>query len=190
MNYSTLNKEDKQTIFEIVNSTHLRLKGNQKKTLKSQFCNSWKMNKNIGAFELFMKLYQSEDVHDKNNGYFQKYIEEGFTEPSWETKTVSFRKYKRMLLANQDEIEDLEKEIEQMKEGKNFIHKDDHEKKLQETKDFFRSENSQMTNDMLKYKDMVESLQLKLKYKEDFYNKQLQTKEEIINQLSTPTPTI
>ena len=60
MDYSALTKQDKQDIFEFVNSTHLHLKGDDKKALKRQFCHVWKINKNIGAFELMMKLYESE----------------------------------------------------------------------------------------------------------------------------------
>ena len=33
MEYSAITKEEKQDIFELVNSTHLRLKGNQKKLM-------------------------------------------------------------------------------------------------------------------------------------------------------------
>ena len=67
MDYSAITKEEKQDIFEVVNSTHLRLKGDAKRLLKRQFT-TWKINKNVGAFELFMKLYESEDVYDKLYG--------------------------------------------------------------------------------------------------------------------------
>ena len=57
-------KDEMSNIFDVVNSNHLHLKGKVRSDLRRQFL-SWKQNKTIGAFDLFIKLYESEDVYDK-----------------------------------------------------------------------------------------------------------------------------
>tara|TARA_R110002096_G_scaffold114893_2_gene249014 strand:+ start:167 stop:739 length:573 start_codon:yes stop_codon:yes gene_type:complete len=135
MEYSQLSKEEKQNIFEIVNTTHLHTKGNKKKLLKSQFCNSWKINKNIGAFELFMKLYESEDVYDKYNEWFKKYIDTHPGQPTPESirseKNIPYSKYVRNLGYKNEELEELEQKLEDVESGKGYMTEAKHDELLQ-----------------------------------------------------------
>lgn len=137
MEYSALTKEDKQTIFEIVNNDHLRLKGNQKKLLKSQFCNSWKINKNIGAFELFMKLYESEELYDIKNEWFKKYIEDyGFSPEHYKSqKPVPIIRHLRRVRHADEQVLELEQKLEDVAEGKGYISQEDYEYQLNKMKE-------------------------------------------------------
>jgi len=131
MDYSTLSKEEKKDIFEAVNSTHLKLKGEQKKQLKRQFTTVWKINKNIGAFELFMKLYESEDLYDEMNDWFQQYVSEQDTSQVnnyKNKKKVSYAKHRRTVARRDEEIDELkdrvselEDELEELKEKVNQL---------------------------------------------------------------------
>jgi len=137
MDYSELTKEEKQSIFEVVNNDHLRLKGNQKKILKSQFCNSWKINKNIGAFELLMKLYESEELYDSKNEWFKKYIADyGFTPEHYKSqKPVPIMKHIRRVKHADDQVLELEQKLEDIAEGKGYISQEDYEYQLNKMKE-------------------------------------------------------
>jgi len=137
MEYSALTKEEKKSIFEIVNNDHLRLKGNQKKLLKSQFCNSWKINKNIGAFELFMKLYESEELYDDKNEWFKKYIDEfGFSPDYYKNhKSIPYIKHLRRVRHADEQVVELEDKLEDIQEGKGYISQEDHDYQLNKVKE-------------------------------------------------------
>lgn len=118
MDYSTLSKEEKKDIFEMVNSTHLKLKGDQKKHLKRQFTTVWKINKNIGAFELFMKLYESEDVYDEINDWFQQFVSEQDTSQTtnYKNRKVSYAKYRRTVSRRDEEIDELKDRVDELED--------------------------------------------------------------------------
>ena len=135
MDYSALTKQDKQDIFEFVNSTHLHLKGDDKKALKRQFCHVWKINKNIGAFELMMKLYESENVYDKMNEAFLECIKDGYNNEHYMNhKHIPYATHIRRMGWRNREIEEKEMELEDIKEGKGYITEEDHKDELNKLK--------------------------------------------------------
>jgi len=137
MDYSALTKEDKQNIFEVVNNDHLRLKGKEKAALKRDFSSGWKLNKRIGAFELFMKLYESEDLYDSKNEWFKKYIADyGFSPEHYKSKKpVPIIKHIRRVHHADNQVLELEQKLEDIEEGKGYISQEDHEYKLNELKE-------------------------------------------------------
>lgn len=136
MDYSALTKQDKQDIFEIVNSTYLHLKGDKKKLLKSTFCNVWKINKSIGAFELFMKLYESDAIHDKMNEAFLEYVKDGYDNEYYRNhKHIPYAKHIQRMQWRNEEVEEAERQLEEIKEGKGYISQEDHEYQLNKVKE-------------------------------------------------------
>jgi len=122
MEYSKLSNQEKGEIFEQVNSVHLKLNGMDKKQLKRQF-KSWKINKNIGAFELFMKLYESEDAYDKMSESFNKFLNESPYEKDdiKKMKPVPYIKHVRRITMMQNEMDELYSDLDDVKEGKEYI---------------------------------------------------------------------
>mgnify|MGYP003650690906 FL=1 len=64
-------EEEKNGMFDVVNSKYLHLTGENRKYTKRQF-KTWKQNKHIGARELFIKLYETCD-DDYESELFNKY---------------------------------------------------------------------------------------------------------------------
>jgi len=137
MDYSALTKEEKQNIFEVVNNDHLRLKGKEKAALKRDFSSGWKLNKRIGAFELFMKLYESEELYDIKNEWFKKYIkEDGFSPEHYKSqKPVPIIKHLRRVRHADEQVVELEQKLEDVAEGKGYISQEDHEYQLNKMKE-------------------------------------------------------
>tara|TARA_R100000808_G_C2148645_1_gene156816 strand:- start:1611 stop:2183 length:573 start_codon:yes stop_codon:yes gene_type:complete len=186
MDYSALTKEEKQSIFEVVNNDHLRLKGNQKKLLKSQFCNSWKINKNIGAFELFMKLYESEELYDIKNEWFKKYIEDyGFSPEHYKSqKPVPLIRHLRRVRHADEQVVELEQKLEEIKEGKGYISQEEHEYELnkvkQEQLEIIRERGDTIAN----LRNTENALRQKLKGADRLYHEMKDNYEKIIAQMS------
>ena len=137
MDYSELTKEEKQSIFEIVNNDHLRLKGKEKAALKRDFSSGWKLNKRIGAFELFMKLYESEELYDSKNEWFKKYIkEDGFSPEYYNSqKPVPIIRHLRRVRHADEQVLELEQKLEDIAEGKGYISQEDYEYQLNKMKE-------------------------------------------------------
>jgi hypothetical protein len=187
MEYSTLSKEEKADIFEAVNSTHLNLTGNQKKLLKRSFTHTWKLNKNMGAFELFMKLYESEDLYDSRCEFFKKYVEEDyFTADHYRTrKPVPYAKHRRHMSFKSEEIEELEKKLEDWVTGKSgYISQENHEElmktQLEEQQEIIRSKSDEIG----KWKNKAAGEAEKRVYEVTAAEKQRDYFEEQLNKLS------
>ena len=120
-------KDEMSNIFDVVNSNHLHLKGKVRSDLRRQFL-SWKQNKTIGAFDLFIKLYESEDVYDKRIEFWKKYIED--QGPFWDNavtkKPIPFYKHQLYMSYKDEEIEVLEKKLEDVEEGKGYMSEESH----------------------------------------------------------------
>jgi len=173
MDYSALTREEKQDIFESVNSTHLKLKGNQKKILKRSFCDAWKLNKSVGAFELFMKLYESFDEYDKMNEWFKEYLEEDPQDAHYYRthKKIPYAKHRRFMAYRTDEIDELEKKLEEVEDGKGYIKQDIHDDEILELKKEWR-------NKVYALEDEVSRLKQKLIYAEQDATARVNTARE------------
>ena len=154
MEYSKISKEEKQNIFEIVNNTHLKLTGDVKKALKRQFM-SWKINKTIGAFELFMKLYESEELYDSKNEWFQSLINnDTFLEDQCKNgQPISVAKYERNMRYSAEEREELEQQLENIESGKGYITEQSHNEEIQELKKQHFQEIRELGDQIIKYRN-------------------------------------
>lgn len=185
MEYSALTKEDKKDIFEIVNSTHLHLKGNEKKLLKSTFCNSWKINKNVGAFELFMKLYESENVYDKMNDAFLEYVKDGHGSEYYRNhKHIPYAKHVQRMQWRNEEVEKAERELEEIKESNGTISRVDHEYELNKLKQEQLEIIREKSDTIGKLRNTECALREKLKGADRVYHEMKDNYEKIIQQMS------
>ena len=69
--YST---DDLKNIFEIVNGDHLHLKGKEKAAAKRQLTTLNRKSKSIGAYDLYIALYESKEKYDDENEWFKSYM--------------------------------------------------------------------------------------------------------------------
>jgi chromosome segregation ATPase len=150
MESSTLSKEEKASIFEIVNNMYLGYRGNKKKETKKSFKNTWKEDNN--CFRLIMTLYNAEDILEGSKGKLEDDINGGWVPVDWETKKVSWKHYAGMCKHLGESIDELERTIDDVEEGKGYIseekHKDDMKKQLEEQQEIIRA----LSDDVRKYK--------------------------------------
>jgi len=133
----TYTKEEKEDIFEVVNSIHLKLKGNPKKITKRKFVHTWKPDgKSMGCYDLFIKLYESEGVFDNMNESFKQYVDDDYMTPDdYRTKKmVPYAKHRRYTVWRDEEIQELEDELEKIKDGEGYISTDEHNREVKELK--------------------------------------------------------
>jgi len=156
MDYSALTKEEKQDIFEVVNSTHLHLNGDAKRLLKRQFT-TWKINKNIGAFELFMKLYESEDVYDKMNEWWKQFIKDDPHDAHYYRthKAVPYAKHRRHMDYRSEEIQELEQKLEEVENGKGYVKQETHDEEILELKKEWRNEKYSLEDEISRLKQKL-----------------------------------
>jgi ElaB/YqjD/DUF883 family membrane-anchored ribosome-binding protein len=140
MELSTLTKEEKASIFEIVNNMFLHYKGNKKKETKKSFKNTWKEDNN--CFQLIMTLYNAEDILDGVKGKLNEEINGGWIPAGWETEKVSWRKYRGMCIHLGEEIHELEQKLEDVEQGKGYVseekYKEDMKTQLEESQETIR----------------------------------------------------
>jgi len=129
-------REQKAEMFDYVNNTFFKLKGDKRKQLRKAIL-SWKQNKQIGAFEMFVMLNNCEDTYDEMNESFQQYIEDyGLTANQIKNKNnIPYAKHVRRMKYKDDEIEALENEIESLKEQEGLIKLEDHKQEIKDMKE-------------------------------------------------------
>tara|TARA_R110002096_G_scaffold432533_1_gene649512 strand:- start:10 stop:657 length:648 start_codon:yes stop_codon:yes gene_type:complete len=110
--YSTLSKDDRSVIFDVVNTVFLKLTGSQKHMIKKSFVHVWKVNKTVGCFELMMALYHSIAKLDKAETLVSDDINSGHVCHDWAIQTVPWRRYRGICLTLQEEIEELTDKLE------------------------------------------------------------------------------
>ena len=173
MEYSALTKETKQNIFETVNSIHLHLKGEENKSVKRRFVYDWKINQSIGLFELMLKLYESEDVYDKMNETFLRYIKDGYSNEYYTNhKSLPYAKHVRRMANREQEVDDLQNELDDLKEEKGFISQQDHEDKIKELKQEHKEIIRQKEDEINKLINFETGLRAKLDAANERYEKQ------------------
>ena len=146
MESSTLSKEEKAEIFEIVNNMYLGYRGNKKKETKKSFKNTWKEDNN--CFRLIMTLYNAEDILEGSKGKLEDDINGGWVPVGWETKKVSWKQSAGMCKHLGESIDELERTIEDVEEGKGYIseekYKDDMKKQLEDSQEIIRSKSDEV----------------------------------------------
>ncbi len=147
MDYSAMTKDEKGEIFEYVNSFYLHLKGDKKKFLKRSFTSTWKQNKTIGAFELFMELYKSCDKVEKSIEHVEEEIKYVGLPLDWATKTVSWRRHKGMTMYMNEEYQALMDQIEEL---------EDHSITMKEHSDVLKEQRKSIERE---YEDKIRALE-------------------------------
>ena len=147
---SKLTKADKAIIFDTVDSFFMRLKGDKRKIAKHSFCNTWKLNKSVGCFELMILLYRGMEKLDKAETNVSDDINSGHVDHDWETQTVPWRRHRGICLTLQEEIEELTDQLAGGSAGgKGFISKDEHYDEMKDLKHELKQ----------KYEDEIRSLE-------------------------------
>ena len=136
-NNVTYSKEELAEMFEGVNSNHLHLKGEAKKRLKRVVTTTWKINKTVGALELFIKLYESESLYDEQNEWLKKYLDEKELSVNEikSKKPISYLKHRSRMAMRDEQIEMLENKLENVLEDNDLISKEDHKEEINELKE-------------------------------------------------------
>lgn len=131
----TYTREEKAEVFEYVNNIFLHLKGDDKRRLKRAMTHTWKQNKTIGCLELFMKLYNSYDVYDKDTEWFKKYLNESCeTEDDYKNKKISLAKHRRIVGRRQEDNDELQQQLEELEESRGYIKEEEHDEIIRDIK--------------------------------------------------------
>ena len=142
-NNVTYSKEELAEMFEGVNSNHLHLKGEAKKRLKRVITTTWKINKTIGALELFIKLHESEAKYMKETEWFKQFLddEELSVNEIKSKKPIPYFKHKQRMALRDEQIEMLETKLENVLEDNELISKEDHKEALLEEREKWQDKN-------------------------------------------------
>jgi len=166
-----LSKEEKGDIFEVVNSLYLNFKGQDKKSFKQNFKSVWKENNNL--FKLVMTLYNAEDIIEGRKNKLNDEIDGGFVPVDWDKKSVSWKKYRGMCIHMGESYEELEQELENIKDGKGYISEEQHEDLLKQVKQDKEEIIREQGDSIAKYRNESEMLREKL----DYANKRLEAQK-------------
>ena len=185
MDYSALTKQDKKDIFEVVNSTHLHLKGAEKSSLKRDFVDGWKLNKKIGAFQLMLKLYESENVYDKMNEAFLEYVKDGYDNEHYKNhKHIPYAKHIQRMQWRNEEVEEAERQLEEIKEGKGYISQEEHEYELNKVKQEQQQIIREKSDTIGKLRNLEVGLRAKLSSSDETFRAMKLYYEDIVNKLT------
>ena len=152
-------KDERSEMFEYVNAEFFKLKGDKRKALRKAIL-TWKQNKQVGAFELFVMLYNSEDKYDEKNEWFKNYIKDENMEAFKNKKSIPYAKHLRRMAWRDEEINELEVQLENVLEDNKLISKSDHEEIIDKVK----KDNSEV-NQSLEQK--IQKLEKELQYTKD-----------------------
>ena len=152
-------KDERSEMFEYVNAEFFKLKGDKRKALRKAIL-TWKQNKQVGAFELFVMLYNSEDKYDEKNEWFKNYIKDENMEAYKNKKSIPYAKHMRRMGWRNEEIEGLEVQLDNVLEDNKLISKSDHEEIIDKVK----KDNSEV-NQSLEQK--IQKLEKELQYTKD-----------------------
>lgn len=146
-------KDELNDIFDTINSRHFKLKGRQKSITKRQFTTTWKRDsKSIGAFELAIFLYKSEDLYDESNEWLRNHLAENNLSPN-ECKTkkaIPYAKYIKRIRMKDEQINELTIDNENMLEDNNLITKEEHNDILYQQSQLKDNQNKQLKDDLQK----------------------------------------
>tara|TARA_R110000824_G_scaffold300825_1_gene488860 strand:+ start:3364 stop:3909 length:546 start_codon:yes stop_codon:yes gene_type:complete len=126
-----------------------------------QTSNSWKLSLSLWIQHLHFLGF------DEKEGDIRKY-------------EISRNAVSRLYQLQYSAIDELEQQLENIESGKGYLKLDDHEEKIQETKDYFRQENASLKDDMIKYKNEVEFLRDKMECMEQTHRNLMETKDKTI----------
>ena len=113
-------KHQKGDVFDMVNNTFLHLQGDQRRILRAQFMNVWKKNKNVGAADLFMALYNSIDTLDSWERSLKSDVDKGigYSVSDIKERMMPFLTYRKITNGLREEIDAMCLQIEELEETK------------------------------------------------------------------------
>lgn len=162
MQSTKLSKKEKGEIFDIVNSMYLHYKGDQMSQTKKNFKSVWKEDNNL--YKFLLCLYNADDIIERNKDRFDKELETGFGIPlDWETHKVSFKRHHGMCLMFREEVENLEKQLEDMENDKDVI-------KMSEHKDILKQQKQESDEKIESLEDTIIKLKNQLRDKEALHS--------------------
>tara|TARA_Y100000356_G_scaffold20628_1_gene14659 strand:+ start:699 stop:1292 length:594 start_codon:yes stop_codon:yes gene_type:complete len=126
-----LSTEEKGEIFEYVNTMYLHLKGQKKKQTKQSFKTSWKED-NM-CYILMMKLNDVYETWSEKEQHEDWEFDRDVIKNSNE-KSISMIRHKRNMNFMRMDLEDKEKELDKIKEGKGYISQESHDEAMKEQK--------------------------------------------------------
>jgi hypothetical protein len=171
----TYTKEEKEDIFEVVNSIHLKLKGNAKKITKRKFVHTWKPDsKSMGCYDLFIKLYESEGVYDSMNDWFKDWVSDESPSQYVNHKPVPYAKHRRLMGYRDEEIANLEEQLEDIEQGKGYIKIDIHEDQVKELKREYKYLQDELEDTTIKLNNRYQLMEEKYKGNINRLEEQLQ----------------
>ena len=149
-----LTPEGKAEIFDIVNSMYLHYKGDKKKNTKKAFKSLWKEDNN--CYRLILSLYNADDILQKNKDIFNKELEYGYGIPlDWETKKISFRRHHGMISMLRQEVEDLEKQLENIEQEKDIIKMTEHNDIIRQIENQYKEKLEALEDNNIKLKNQL-----------------------------------
>ena len=163
MEFSTMTREDKLTVFDCVNGTFLNLKGERRKVFRTQFCNVWKQNKSIGAADLTMALYESIDKQDSWERSIREDVHKGlgYSEKDIQEKMMPFLTFRKIINGVREDMDDMAQQIEDLEEDS--ITQKEHKKEMKELEDQLEDKHSEAMIDLeRKYKCEILALKRKV----------------------------
>ena len=182
-------KEELKVIFDIVNSTYLKLNGRKKTISKNQFVNVWSnKNKSLSAFELVIALYHAEGEHDKRSDFLEKYIEEyGWSDDYVKTKkAIPFATYIKRLRYKEEELDELRNEMDDIINEKGMMSNDAHYEVITELKTVLKAQLTEKDNEVSKIQGQLKHLKMdtdskinRLEEQLKYYKTQLDTNVKI-----------
>ena len=175
--YST---DDLKNIFEVVNGDHLHLKGKEKAAAKRQLTTLNRKSKSIGAYDLYIALYESTEKYDKENEWFKSYMNDPETESQGDIlskKPIPYVKFFRQRVKLQNTIEDLENELDSVLEDNNLMSKKDHDLEIKELTKSLKQQLFECEDKLQKANNEIHNISSDVKAK-------LIMKDKIIEQLN------
>ena len=176
--YST---DDLKDMFEIVNSDHLHLKGKEKAAAKRQLTTLNRKSKSIGAYDLYIALYESTEKYDKENEWFKSYMNDVENNASknfiLSKKPIPYVKFFRQRVKLQNTIEDLENELDSVLEDNNLMSKKDHDLEIKELTKSLKQQLFECEDKLQKANNEIHNISSDVKAK-------LIMKDKIIEQLN------
>ena len=176
-------KDERSEMFEYVNSEFFKLKGDKRKALRKAIL-TWKQNKQVGAFELFVMLYNSEDKYDEKNEWFKNYIKDENMEAYKNKKSIPYAKHIRRMAWRDEEINELEIQLENVCEDNKLISKAEHTEQLKEVKEKHKFEIQEKNNTINNLELGAKLFDSRMKKRSDVHALQIREYEKQINKLN------
>lgn len=178
-------REQKAEMFDYVNTTFFKLKGDKRKQLRKAVL-SWKQNKQIGAFEMFVMLNNCEETYDEMNETFQQYLKDNAlsADEVKNKKSIPYAKHVRRMKYREQEIEALESEIDLIKERDGLIDINEHKQEIKDIKEKHKFELEEKDDKIKQLEAQIKLFDSRMKAKDETHSQVIKGYEQQIKSLS------